>query len=221
MILVLCTSLITSQLGYCDTLILKNGRRINGGQAWVEGDQVKIIKFGGVVGFNKNEVAEIKRTEPSKADVPSTANRQPYQAPTESEIKEFARNKYPNNQKMQRYIYNKQVAAYNYIIKVRDIEVKKIAYRKYPYDYAMQKYTYDKQAAAKRYMGTVTGSDVYEFSKRKYPFDYSMQKYTYDKQLSAKQYMTSVANSNAKRQAVRKYPYDYSMQKYTYDKLAY
>jgi len=78
-ILIFCTSLIASQLGYCDTLIFKSGRQISGSQAWTEGNQIKIIKFGEVIGFNKNKVAEIKRTEPSiKNNVSSTVTRQPY-----------------------------------------------------------------------------------------------------------------------------------------------
>ena len=69
----------------------------------------------------------------------------------ESEIKEFAAHKYPNNARMQRYTYNKQIAAYNYMLSVEDPEVKKIAIRTYPNDYAMQKYTYNKQLSAKKY----------------------------------------------------------------------
>ena len=137
------------------------------------------------------------------------------------EIEEFARSKYPNDKKMQRYTFKKQASAKNYLDTVQDSEIKEFAIQKYPNDYSMQKYTYDKQLAAKRYMETVSDSEIYQFSKRKYPDDYSMQKYTYDKQLSAKSYMSSVANQNAKAKAVQKYPYDYSMQKYTYDKLAY
>ena len=142
-------------------------------------------------------------------------------APERPEVGEFARRKYPNDLKMQKYTYDKQLAAKRYMETVSDSEIKDFAYRKYPDDYAMQKYTYDKQLAAKRYMETVSDSEIYQFSKRKYPDDYSMQKYTYDKQLSAKHYMSSVANQYAKAKAVQKYPYDYSMQQYTYDKLAY
>gem|GEM_PF-4916159 len=139
----------------------------------------------------------------------------------ENEIGEFAKRKYPNDSRMQQYTYNKQVAAYNYLLTVKDLKVKEFASRKYPNDYAMQKYTYDKQLAAKRYMQTVGDIEIKKFSVRKYPYDYAMQKYTYDKQLSAKMYMDSVSNQGAKNKAIRKYPYDYSMQKYTYDKLAY
>lgn len=137
------------------------------------------------------------------------------------EIEEFARSKYPNDKKMQRYVYKNQIAAYNYMLTVQDSEIKELAIRKYPNDYSMQKYTYDNQLAAKRYMETVSDSEIYQFSKRKYPDDYSMQKYTYDNQLSAKNYMANVYNQNAKAKAVQKYPNDYSMQKFTYDKSAY
>ena len=136
----------------------------------------------------------------------------------EKEIREFAEREYPNDSKMQQYIYEKQMSAYSYMLNVTDSEVKKIATSEYPNDYSMQKHIYDNQLSAKRYMKTVTDKEVKKIATREYPNDYSMQKYTYDKQLSAKQYMKSMPNSNAKSKAQREYPNDYSMQKYTYDK---
>jgi len=49
----------------------------------------------------------------------------------ESQIREFARLEYPNDNKMQTYIYNKQITAYNYMLTVTDKEVKEIAIREY------------------------------------------------------------------------------------------
>lgn len=56
----------------------------------------------------------------------------------EGEIRDFARREYPNDSRMQNYVYKKQIAAYNYLRTVRDQEVMDIASREYPYDYAMQ-----------------------------------------------------------------------------------
>jgi len=67
----------------------------------------------------------------------------------ESKIREFARNEYPSDSKMQDYVYKKQISAYRYMQSVTDSEVKKIAIREYYNDYAMQKYTYNKQFSAK------------------------------------------------------------------------
>lgn len=137
----------------------------------------------------------------------------------EAQIEEIARREYPNDAKMQQYIYNKQLSAYRYMLTVTDAEVLEIAAREYPNDYSMQKYVYDKQLLAKRYMDTVGDQEVKALAVREYPYDYSMQKYTYDKQLLAKEYMSRVNNYDAKRRAEQEYPYDYSMQKYTYDKI--
>ena len=64
-------------------------------------------------------------------------------SPIESEIREFVRREHPNDSRMQQYTYKKQIAAYNYLVTVKDPEVKEFASREYPYDYSMQKYTYD------------------------------------------------------------------------------
>ena len=102
-------------------------------------------------------------------------------ASIESKIIDFAKREYPNDSRMQNYVYKKQKAAYNYLRTVKDQEVMDIALREYPYDYAMQKYIYNKQLTAKRYMKTVEDIEVKKISTRAYPFDYSMQKYIYDK----------------------------------------
>lgn len=95
----------------------------------------------------------------------------------ESKIREFARQEYPSDKEMEDYIYNQQVAAYNYMIKVTDSEVKNIAIREYPNDYCMQQYIYNQQLSAKRYMKTVIDIDVKDIAIREYPMDYSMQQY--------------------------------------------
>ena len=45
---------------------------------------------------------------------------------------------------MQQYVYNKQLAAKNYMETVSNSAAKSKAQRSYPYDYSMQKYVYDK-----------------------------------------------------------------------------
>ena len=69
----------------------------------------------------------------------------------ETQVRDFSQREYPNNVRMQEYVYNKQMDAYRYMLSVADEEVKQIAVREYPSDYAMQKYVYDKQVSAKRY----------------------------------------------------------------------
>ena len=98
----------------------------------------------------------------------------------ETEIREFSKREYPNDYKMQQYIYKQQMSAYKYMLTVTDSEVKQIAIHEYPNDYSMQQYTYDNQLAAKRYMERVTDSNAKSRAQREYPNDYSMQKYTYD-----------------------------------------
>ncbi len=61
---------------------------------------------------------------------------------------------------MQKFTYDKQLSAKNYMAQVTDREVKGIALQEYPSDFSMQKFTYDKQLAAKAYMGTVQDRDV-------------------------------------------------------------
>jgi len=139
----------------------------------------------------------------------------------EAKIRDFATNEYPDDSKMQNYVYKKQMSAYEYMKSVNDSEVKDIATREYSNDYSMQKYTYDKQLTAKDYMKNVTDNEVKRFAYKEYPNDYSMQKYTYDKQIAAKNYMDTVTNTSAKAKAIREYPNDYSMQKYIYDKFSY
>ena len=107
----------------------------------------------------------------------------------ESKIRDFARNEYPNDSKMQEYVYKKQMSAYRYMLTINDSDVKQIAENEYPNDYAMQQYTYDKKFAAKNYMKTVNNNEVKQIAYREYPNDHAMQKYTYDKQLAAKNNM--------------------------------
>ena len=99
----------------------------------------------------------------------------------ETKIREFSKQEYPNDYKMQDYIYNKQLSAYKYMLTVTDGEVKKMALREYPNDYSMQKYIYNKQLSAKQYMASIPSSSAKSRAIREYPNDYSMQKYIYNK----------------------------------------
>ena len=105
--------------------------------------------------------------------------------PVEDEIRALAHQEYPDDARMQTYVYKKQLAAYRYLLSVQDQEVKQIALREYPSDYAMQKYVYDKQLAAKQYMTSQPDSSARSRARREHPRDYAMQKYVYDKILSA------------------------------------
>ena len=139
----------------------------------------------------------------------------------ESEIQDFAKREYPDDKRMQNFVYKKQAAALRYLGTVTDGEALKFAQREYPEDYAMQKFTYDKQTAAKRYIQSVSDEELKAFSAREYPQDFAMQKFTYDKQFSAKTYMSSADNKAVKARAEREWPRDYAMQKYTYDREAF
>ena len=139
----------------------------------------------------------------------------------ENKIRAFAKREYPDDKRMQNFVFEKQAAALRYLGTVADIKSLVFAQREYPEDYAMQKYTYDKQTAAKRYIQSVDDAELKAFSAREYPEDFAMQKFTYDKQFSAKQYMSSAGNTAAKAKAEREWPLDYAMQKYTYDREAF
>ena len=144
--------------------------------------------------LNVSEVAaaiihESKYFYPSTSfDVPNATQRaQPAHQNTswtsvENEIRAFAERKYPNDTKMQAYIYKKQITAYNYMQRVSDDEIRSFTERKYYDDYTMQKYTYNKQLSSKKYMAQVTNSYAENKAKRQYPYDYVMQKYIYDKE---------------------------------------
>lgn len=138
-----------------------------------------------------------------------------------SKIREFSEREYPNDVDMQKYVYQKQKTANNYMSSVSDSDVKGIAINEYPNDIAMQKYVYDKQKSAKRYMSSVIDGEIKRIAVSEYSTDYSMQKYIYEKQFSAKRYMKSVDHYTAKNKAQREYPNDYSMQRYVYDKEVY
>ena len=103
-----------------------------------------------------------------------------YSQSVESKVRKFARNEYPNDQKMQEYVFNEQISAYRYMRKVDDVQVKQFAQVEYPNDYSLQKYVYDNQLSAKEYMDRVTNLRIKRKAVREYPSDYSMQKYIYD-----------------------------------------
>ena len=45
--------------GFCDTIVLKDGRRIEAEQVWQEGEMVRYKKFGTVVGLPVSQVARV------------------------------------------------------------------------------------------------------------------------------------------------------------------
>ncbi len=54
---------------------------------------------------------------------------------TDRAVKEFSVGEYPSHYSMQKYRYDKQSPAKNYMEIVTDAEVKAIAYKEYPSDY--------------------------------------------------------------------------------------
>ena len=99
----------------------------------------------------------------------------------ERKIQEIAASKYPNDTRMQRYIYDQQLSAYKYMTTVKDKEVKAIALHEHPKDYSLQKYTYDQQLSAKEFMNSQRDSSAKSRVEREYPNDYSMQKYAFER----------------------------------------
>ena len=63
---------------------------------------------------------------------------------TDREVKEFALYEYPNDYSMQKYTYDKQLSAKDYMKNQPNNSAKKKALREYPKDYSMQKYIYDR-----------------------------------------------------------------------------
>lgn len=93
-------------------------------------------------------------------------------------IKKIAEFQYPNDAKMQKFEYDKQLKAYNFMINnAKDQEVKTNVEFQYPNDYSMQKFTYEKEVSAKNYMKIVNDQEIKNIVTSKYANDYSMQKY--------------------------------------------
>lgn len=65
---------------------------------------------------------------------------------TDYEVLQVAKREYPNDYSMQKYTYDNQLSAKNYMNSVSNYSAKKQAEKEYPNDYLMQKYTYDKLA---------------------------------------------------------------------------
>ena len=50
----------------------------------------------------------------------------------------FAKSEYPTDASMQKFVYDQQKKAYNYMTGVTDAELKRFAEKEYPDDYSMQ-----------------------------------------------------------------------------------
>ena len=59
-------------------------------------------------------------------------------------LNQIAFRQYPNDYSMQKYVYDKQISAKQYMRSVSSSSAKSRALRQYPNDYSMQKYIYDK-----------------------------------------------------------------------------
>jgi len=139
----------------------------------------------------------------------------------ETKISNLAIKRYPDNIKMQEYVYHKQITGYNYMAKVPNRIIKKIAIEKYPNDYVMQKYVYDNQFKAYLSMSLQPQkSKITKIAISKYPDDYVMQKYVFDKQFKAFRYLFEKAKKHPERyvKVYKLYPNNYELQKHVYDK---
>jgi len=101
----------------------------------------------------------------------------------ESDRLPIAEHEYPSDSEMQRFVYDRQIAAYRYMASVTDADAKQIALREYPNDFAMQQYVYNRQLSAKQYMAAMPNGFAKQQAIREYPYDYTMQKFTYDRLL--------------------------------------
>jgi hypothetical protein len=61
--LLLCIFAMSSSLAGADTIVLKNGNRIEAKRVWEENGEIKCDEYGGVVGFPKREVLRIERQQ--------------------------------------------------------------------------------------------------------------------------------------------------------------
>ena len=93
-----------------DVVVFKDGKRIETKGTWKENEQIKCYYRGGIVGFPEELIERIEKVEVEKKvekkkvkkqrrTTRTSSNNMVDASSIESEIKEFARNKYPNNQK--------------------------------------------------------------------------------------------------------------------------
>jgi ATP-dependent DNA helicase UvrD/PcrA len=138
---------------------------------------------------------------------------------TEAKIREFVKNKYPDDIDMQDYENINQSYGYEYMASVADIEIKEYVTCKYKDDFYMQQHIYKKNIVAKKYMNSVTDIEIKEIAKNEYPKDYEMQQHIYEQQITAKKIMLDILESPAKERAVNDFPKDYEMQVHIYEEL--
>ncbi|WP_335908640.1 MULTISPECIES: GIY-YIG nuclease family protein [Shewanella] len=138
-------------------------------------------------------------------------------APIKMKIKALVTDGYPDDDEMQKEVYEEQLEAKAFMDNVTDAEVKALSIEEYPDDYCAQKYEYEEQLEAKAFMDNVTDAEVKALAIEEYPDDYSAQKYEYEEQLEAKAFMDNVTDAEVKDLAIEEYPDDYSAQKYEYE----
>ena len=175
----------------------------------IEAAEFSRLKKAGAAEQERHDVVTEVRSAPESNNASLDA---------EKTCREIARNKWPNDQRMQNPEYEQQMSAYRYMVTAaNEPESRAIALGEWPNDFTMQKFEYDKQFAAKTYMAGVVDTEVTQFALSEWPNDFAMQKFEYDKQLAAKNYMANQANGAKKSQAISEYPNDYSMQKFVFD----
>jgi len=64
---------------------------------------------------------------------------------SEAKCRQIAQREYPNDARMQQFIFDKQIAAFQYMTTTAtDRDACAIALREHPEDFSMQKFTYDR-----------------------------------------------------------------------------
>lgn len=105
------------------------------------------------------------------------------------QIKAFAKKQYPNDYKMQKFIYDQQMEAYDFMQRKNASDIKVFAGKQYPDDYNMQKFVFNQQTDAYNFMKKQPDSDIKAFAEKQYLEDYNMQKFVYEQQIEAKKEM--------------------------------
>ncbi|HQU82966.1 MAG TPA: hypothetical protein PKY59_07580 [Pyrinomonadaceae bacterium] len=126
---------------------------------------------------------------PKDASTPNEVSNKSEDKSITAQLKAFAKEKYPDDYSMQKFVFDQQMEAYNFMQKQEDSDIKKFAQKTYPNDYNMQKFVFNQQTEAYNFMKKIPDSDVKSFAEKKYPEDYNMQKFVYEQQLNAKKEM--------------------------------
>jgi hypothetical protein len=166
---------------------------------------------------NKNRISSSFNPTPKSHNSSADGDDDIDSAHLKMKIKALAADEYPDDDEMQKEVYEEQLEAKTFMDKAIDAEVKALAIEEHPNDYSAQKYEYEEQLEAKAFMDKATDAEVKALAIEEHPNDYSAQKYEYEEQLEAKAFMDKATDAEVKALAIEEYPNDYSAQRYEYE----